>query len=57
MKGERELAENIATINYQNKKIILIATAHVSRESAELVRQEAAQAINNLLVESNLINQ
>ena len=33
------MSENITTINYQNKKIILIATAHVSRESAELVRQ------------------
>ena len=33
------MSENITTIDYQNKKIILIATAHVSRESVELVRQ------------------
>ncbi len=31
--------ENVITLDYQNKKIILIATAHVSKESVELVRQ------------------
>lgn len=31
--------ENVKTLDYQNKKIILIATAHVSKESVELVRQ------------------
>jgi hypothetical protein len=33
------LNENVTVLDYQNKKIILIATAHVSRESAELVKQ------------------
>ncbi len=33
------MTENVTTLDYQNKKIILIATAHVSRESAELVKQ------------------
>jgi pheromone shutdown-related protein TraB len=33
------LNENVKTLDYQNKKIILIATAHVSKESVELVRQ------------------
>lgn len=31
--------DNVTTLDYQKKKIILIATAHVSKESAELVRQ------------------
>ncbi len=31
--------ENVITLDYQNKRIILIATAHVSKESAELVKQ------------------
>ena len=31
--------ENITKLEYQGKEIILIATAHVSRESAELVKQ------------------
>lgn len=31
--------ENVTTLEYQNKKIILVATAHVSQESAELVKQ------------------
>jgi len=30
---------NIARLDYEDKEIILIATAHVSKESAELVRQ------------------
>ena len=33
------MTENVTTLDYQNKKIILIATAHVSKESAELVKQ------------------
>lgn len=33
------MPENVTTLDYQNKKIILIATAHVSKESAELVKQ------------------
>lgn len=31
--------ENVTSLDYQSKKIILIATAHVSKESAELVKQ------------------
>ena len=31
--------ENVTTLDYQGKKIILIATAHVSKDSAELVKQ------------------
>ncbi|HEX2944672.1 MAG TPA: TraB/GumN family protein [Clostridia bacterium] len=31
--------ENVTLLDYQGKKIFLIATAHVSRESAELVKQ------------------
>ncbi|WRR94329.1 TraB/GumN family protein [Sinanaerobacter sp. ZZT-01] len=33
------LSENITRLDYQDKEIILIGTAHVSRESAELVKQ------------------
>lgn len=33
------MTENVTTLDYQNKKIILIATAHVSKESVELVKQ------------------
>lgn len=31
--------KNVTSLDYQSKKIILIATAHVSKESAELVKQ------------------
>jgi pheromone shutdown-related protein TraB len=31
--------ENVTVLDYQNKRIILIATAHVSKESIELVKQ------------------
>lgn len=37
------MSENITLLDYQNKKIILIATAHVSKESAELVKQVIEQ--------------
>ncbi len=30
---------NVTRLDYKGKEIILIATAHVSKESAELVRQ------------------
>jgi pheromone shutdown-related protein TraB len=33
------LTENVTILDYENKKIILIATAHVSKESVELVKQ------------------
>lgn len=33
------MLENVTTLDYQNKKIILVATAHVSKESVELVKQ------------------
>ncbi|WP_417765037.1 TraB/GumN family protein [Sinanaerobacter sp. ZZT-01] len=33
------MSENITRLDYQDKEIILIGTAHVSRESAELVKQ------------------
>ena len=33
------MTENVTTLDYQNKRIILIATAHVSKESVELVKQ------------------
>ncbi len=33
------MLENVTELDYQNKKIILIATAHVSKESVELVKQ------------------
>jgi len=33
------LVENVVTLDYQDKQIILIPTAHVSRESAELVKR------------------
>jgi len=39
MKGEMNLSENIIRLDYQDKEIILIGTAHVSRESAALVKQ------------------
>ena len=35
----KEMFENVTTLEYQNKKIILVATAHVSKESVELVKQ------------------
>lgn len=31
--------ENVTVLDYENKKIILIATAHVSKDSVELVKQ------------------
>lgn len=37
------MTENITKLDYQNKEIILIATAHVSRESVELVKQIIAE--------------
>jgi pheromone shutdown-related protein TraB len=41
MNGRRKgnLTEHITTLDYQGKKILLVATAHVSKESAELVKQ------------------
>lgn len=33
------MLENVTTLDYQHKKIILIATAHVSNESVKLVKQ------------------
>lgn len=33
------MEENIIRLNYQGKEIVLIATAHVSKQSAELVKQ------------------
>ena len=33
------MTNNITTINYKNKEITLIGTAHVLHESAELVKQ------------------
>ena len=33
------MLENVTELDYQNKRIILIATAHVSKESVELVKQ------------------
>ncbi len=33
------MTEHITTLDYNNKKIILIATAHVSKDSVELVKQ------------------
>mgnify|MGYP003805039733 CR=1 FL=1 len=33
------MVENVVTLDYQDKQIILIPTAHVSRESAELVKR------------------
>jgi pheromone shutdown-related protein TraB len=33
------LNENVTVLDYENKKIILIATAHVSKDSVELVKQ------------------
>ncbi len=33
------MTEHITTLDYQGKKILLVATAHVSKESAELVKQ------------------
>lgn len=38
-RGKGNLIENVTMLDYQNKKIILIATAHVSKESVELVKQ------------------
>lgn len=35
--------EHITRVNYQGKEIILIATAHVSKQSAELVKQVVEQ--------------
>lgn len=39
------MADNITTIRYEDKEIILIGTAHVLHESVELVKQ----TIDNLL--------
>ena len=36
--------DNIVTLNYQDKEVILIGTAHVSRESAESVEQLIEEA-------------
>ncbi len=33
------MIENVTTLEYQNKKIILIATAHISKESVALVKK------------------
>lgn len=38
-RSKEKLNENVTMLDYQNKKIILIATAHVSKESVELVKQ------------------
>ena len=38
-KGRLTLVEKVVTLDYQDKQIILIPTAHVSRESAELVKR------------------
>ena len=32
------MEENVTRLSYQNKEIILIATAHVSKESVALVK-------------------
>jgi pheromone shutdown-related protein TraB len=37
--GEKMSDNNVTRLDYQGKEIILIATAHVSKESAELVKQ------------------
>lgn len=37
------MSENVTKLKYQDKEIILIATAHVSKESAELVKQVIAE--------------